>query len=189
MKKRHREKEEQKQEMEENKAAEYIGGDESGHPENSDSEPEIAGKKKPVKAIVILVVIAILLVAGSSFVYTWMNNRTIDVVASIRDITFVDKQKSGDDYYVTFQAADYNLLPEGLNENGIMVKASADIYNAIVLDVGYGSANIVFQVPASVARKAGFQEEQANVQVLWTEDILGKYARIQSVVWSVNYER
>lgn len=163
-------------------------GEEAGEAEEAVYGKQEPGKvKKGGKAKRFAIVAAIAAVAVfllCAYIYSLVNNRIMGVVAMVGDVTILDKYRDGEDNYVTFRAESYNMIPSDLNEKGITVRMERELYDAIAIDVKYGTANILFRVPYSVARKAGYEEEQANVQVLWTEDILNKYAWIKTVVWS-----
>ncbi|MDL2302479.1 hypothetical protein LJC58_09005 [Lachnospiraceae bacterium OttesenSCG-928-D06] len=147
--------------------------------------PSFQKKMKKAASIAAVGIVFILLI--SAYLYSLVNNKNITVVTTIGSITFTDKQKNGEECYVTFQAADYNLIPDSLNEKGITIKVDGDTYHALALDVDYAYANVVFQIPKSAANKAGYDESSANIQALWNKDILEKYAQIQSIVWSGSY--
>jgi len=161
-------------------------GDLSGA-ENKRRKSESRFSSAARKAVLVAAVVIVVVMLISAYLYSLANNRNITVVTSVGNITFTDKQREGDYYYAAFKAADYNMIPEVLNGTGVMVAVDSDTYNALALDVEYAYANVVFTLPRSAARKAGYVESQANVQVLWQKDILEKYARIQSVIWSGSY--
>jgi hypothetical protein len=144
----------------------------------------MGGQTRKYVFVAVAVAVAVLLLC--SYIYSLINNRIMSVVAMVGDVTILDKYREGEDNFVNFRAGSYNLIPSKLNEDGITIRIEKELYDAIALDVKYGLANIVFQVPYSVAKKAGYVESQGNVQVLWTEDIVNKYAWIRAIVWSVN---
>lgn len=145
------------------------------------------GKNKASKIGVIAAVTAVVVLALSIYIYTVQYNKTITIIAPVGDITFQDKFKDGDRYFVVFQAADFNRIPEAVSSKGITMQVDGPTFDLLALNVEYGTANVVFEVPQGVARKAGYLAEEVNVQVLWTEEILSKYATMRTIIWSGDY--
>lgn len=139
------------------------------------------------KAAAIVIVIALAAALTGIFTFARHMGKKITVVTTVGNVTFTDKHREDGKCYVTFKAADYNVIPAELNQKGMTVLIEEDLYKALPLEVEYDSVNVVFEVPRFAYAKAGFSQKQANVQTLWTEEILSKYARIQSLVWSMKY--
>lgn len=145
------------------------------------------GKKKYKMIAAAAVAVAVLAVLLCIYIYSLQYNRRLTVIAPVGDIVFVEKHRDEEDCFVTFQAAEYNRIPAEVNMQGITIQIEPEFYDILVLNAEYASANIVFEVPQGVARKAGYDEAQANIQNLWTEDILKKYTSVRSIVWAVGY--
>lgn len=152
--------------------------------DKTESNGAITDKFPVRKILIIAAVVLAAILAVLIYVYSLSQKQIITVVTTIGNLTFTDKQKTDEDYTITFQAADYNFLPEEMNTKGITTHISSEIYDAIALDTEYRYANILFEVPRNVARKAGFDKEKANTQALWTPEILQKYSKIQTAVWT-----
>ncbi|MDR2043901.1 MAG: hypothetical protein LBQ15_05950 [Clostridium sp.] len=140
---------------------------------------------RPYKRTLIIVFLVAVVFLLCAYLYHLVNNRSLQVVVMVGDLTVTDKQKAEGEYFITFQAGAYNLVPPEMNSRGFVVRTTGEIYDMLVLDVPYEAASLVFRIPRSAARKAGYEEEQANVQALWQENILSNYATVKSVVWSV----
>ena len=140
-------------------------------------------KDKAVKFGIIAGVIAVLAICICIYIYRVDYNKKLTVIVPIGDLTFIDKSREGEGYYVTFTAADYNRIPDSVNEKGARVRVDRETYDILVLKVEYDSADVVFEVPQGVARKAGYSAESTNYQSLWTQDILAKYTTIKTIVW------
>lgn len=146
-----------------------------------------SGSDRNIMIRTIVIAAAAVLVLLLICIWVISLNRKLTVIAPIGNITFIDKHRENDICYVTFEAADFNRIPKEMNEQGITVMVDQATYDLIALDVEYGSANVVFEVPKSAAGKAGYDESLMNIQNLWTDKILTDYATIRSIVWSVNY--
>lgn len=158
--------------------------DTSAGPGNTGPKP---GSDRSIMIRTIVIAAAAVMVLLIICVWVISLNRKLTVIAPIGNITFIDKHRENDICYVTFEAADFNRIPKEINEQGITVMVDQATYDLIALDVEYGSANVVFEVPKSAAGKVGYDESLMNIQNLWTDKILTDYATIRSIVWSVNY--
>lgn len=141
-------------------------------------------KNMAVKFGIAAAVVAVIAIVVSIYIYRADYNKRITVIVPIGDLTFTEKTRDENHYYVTFQAADYNRIPAAVNEKGARVGVEKEIYDILALEVEYDSADVIFEVPQGVARKAGYSAESMNYQTLWTDDILQKYTTIKSIVWS-----
>lgn len=135
-------------------------------------------------AAVLVAAAAILIAVG---IYRADYSKVITVISTVGDVTFTDKSRDGDGCYVTLVAADYNRIPEAWQESGVRIKIDSGMYDVLVLDIEYDTANIVFEVPQGIARKAGFSQEDMNVQSLWTDEILQQYTSVRNIIWSMEY--
>lgn len=132
-------------------------------------------------AILCLALIICIIVGVSQY------NKRMTIIAPIGDITFLDKYQQDGEYYVTFQAAEYNRIPSEMNDKGINIKVEAEAYQLLVLNEKYDSASVVFEVPQGMAKKAGYSQEELNIQTLWTEEIISKYTELKTIIWSNEY--
>lgn len=161
----------------------------SGAESEKKEEPEQAvdkaklKKNKTVKFGIIAGVIAVLAILICVYIYRADYYKKLTVIVPVGDLTFTDKSREDDSYYVTFTAADYNRIPSEVNEKGARVRVDRETYDILVLKVEYDSADVIFEVPQGVARKVGYSPESTNYQSLWTEDILAKYTTIKTIVW------
>lgn len=135
-------------------------------------------------AAVLVAAAAILIAVG---IYRADYSKVITVISTVGDVTFTNKFRDEDGCYVTFVAADYNRIPEAWQESGVRIKIDSGMYDILVLDIEYDTANIVFEVPQGIARKAGFSQEDMNVQSLWTDEILQQYTSVRNIIWSTEY--
>lgn len=134
--------------------------------------------------VAILIATAAILIAVG--IYRADYSKVITVISTVGDVTFTDKSRDGDGCYVTLTAADYNRIPEEW-QSGIRIKIDSGLYDILVLNMEYDTANIVFEVPQGIARKAGFSQEEMNIKSLWTDEILSQYTSVRNIIWSTEY--
>lgn len=142
-----------------------------------------SSRGRAVRISIAAVAVAVVAICVCVLVFRGLGSRTTSAYVSLGDVTFIDKSRQGDEYFVTFQAAEYNCLPEELNENGVTIRINREIYDALALNVKYSAATVSFTVPVRIASRAGYREADGNLNALWREDILSEYGRVISLVW------
>lgn len=142
-----------------------------------------SSRGKAVRTAIAAIVVAAAAICACVLIFKGQGSRTMTAYLGIGDVTFIDKSRQEDGYYVTFQAAEYNCLPEELNKNGVTIRINQEIYDALALNVKYSAATISFTMPVRIASKAGYREADGNLNVLWQEGVLAEYGRVISLVW------